>query len=242
MKIPMANAHHATKSGVALLLAMAALLQSSLRAETIGHAFDVQVGVVNGRLTTNKQLYGELFDPQLATGNPGFSGSLPQGLQYGFMVADKLWYHSGIAGTPVSTAPGNPFLRIGADPNFVTVSQTTGPQAGLTLVSSLSGSLHQHTNFELFPQGGTPAPAGVYGLVLRLTSPAFQASDPFVIALTNNPDFTTLTLDGVLYGQQAILAVAVPEPGAGVLAGLGMAAATLGYGARRWRGQWASCN
>lgn len=227
------------------LLAVAALVRGEAIAETIGHAFDVQVSVVDGKLTTNSDLYEGLFDEFFATTDPGFSGAPPTGQQYSFIVPQKLWYHSGIVGDPVSTAPGNPFLMVGEDPNFVTVSQTTGFQPGLTLASSLSGSLHVHLNFELFPQGGSPAPAGVYGLVLQLTSPSFQTSDPFVIALTNlnNGD---LTPEGVIYGEQAIrdaaLAAPVPEPGAGILAGLGMAAVAGSLGLRRLRGRRPSCN
>jgi hypothetical protein len=229
--------------GTAGFLVLASLLQGAARAETIGHAFDVQVSVVNGKLTTNNQLYLQLFDEWLATDNPGFAGALPQGRQYDFMVADKLWYHSGVQGAPVSTAMGSPFLLLGADPNLVTVSQTTGPQAGLTLASNLSGSLHAHVNFELFPQSGTPAPAGVYGLVLRLTSPSYESSDPFVIALANNPDFA-LSLEGVQYGGAAIrdaALVAVPEPGAGTLAVLGTALAAVGCGLRRLKAGRRSC-
>jgi hypothetical protein len=241
----MTTVNRTIKVGMMAWMAMATLFQAAAMAEPIGHLFDVQVSVVNGKLTTNKQLYDGFFDPQLSTGNPGFSGALPQGLQYGFAVADKLWYHSGIVGDPVSTAPGNPFLQVGADPMFVVVSQTTGPQPGLTLASNLSGSLHVHTTFELFPQEFPSAPSGVYGLVLQMTSPSFQSSDPFVIALTNNPDFS-LTLEGVAYGEQAIreaaLVAPVPEPGAGVLAGLGLAAATVGYGVRRRRGRRPLCN
>jgi hypothetical protein len=226
--------------GTAGFLVLAGLLQGAAKAETIGHASDVQVSVVDGKLTTNKQLYLQLFDEWLATDSPGFAGALPQGLQYGLMVADRLWYHSGVEGAPVSTATGNPFLLLGADPNFVTVNQTTGPQAGPMLASSLSGSLHAHVNFELFPQSGPPAPLGVYGLVLRLTSPSFQSSDPFVIALANNPNFA-LSLEGVQYGGAAISAVAVPEPGAGTLAVLGTALAAVGYGMRRLKAGRRSC-
>lgn len=232
-------------AGVVAWVALASLFQAAAMAEPIGHASDIQVSVVNGKLTTNKQLYDGAFDEQFSTDSPGFGGSLPQGLSYGFAVVDKLWYHSGIEGQPVSTAPGNPFLQIGADPMFVVVSQTTGPQAGLTLDANLSGSLHVHTTFELFTQSGSPAPLGVYGLVLQMTSPSFQASDPFVIAFMNNPDFS-LSPEGIAYGEQAIreaaLAAPVPEPAAGILAGLGMGAATIGYGLRRWRGRRPTCN
>lgn len=240
MKNPMPTVNRTTTAVVMALLAMAALFERVAMADPIGHTFDIQVSVVNGKLTTNKQLYDGFFD-QSETTNPGFGGSLQQGLSYGFAVAGKLWYHSGVVGEQVSTAAGNPFIRIGTDTMFVDVSQTTGPQAGLTLVSSLSGSLHEHIPFALFPQDVPAAPLGVYGLVLQMTSPSFQTSDPFVIAFLNNPDFS-LSPEGVTYGEQAILGAAVPEPGAGILAGLGMAAAAMGHGVRRLRGRMRSCN
>ncbi len=230
-------------AAAATILVVACLLSGATRADTIGHAFDVQVSVVNGKLTTNKDLYDGLFDEFLSTTDPGFSGAPPTGQQYAFVVAQKLWYHSGIVGNPVSTAPGNPFLQVGEDPTFVTVSQTSGQQPGLTLASSLSGSLHVHLNFELFPQGASPAPAGVYGLVLQLTSPSFQTSDPFVIALANISG-SELTLEGVEYGSAAIrdaALVAVPEPGASTLAVLGTALVAVGYGMRRLKTGRQSC-
>jgi hypothetical protein len=199
--------------------------------------FDVQIYVAGGKLFTTKSLFDGFFD-QFETINPGFSDApppyptpLPPGLAYGFNVAGKLWYHSGIEGDPVSTAPGNPVIRIGSDTTNVVVSQTSGPQAGLQLASSLSGALHVHLPYTLL---GDQRPIGVYGLLLEITSPSFTTSDPFVVALTNDPDFT-LTLAGVAYGEQAILAAAVvPEPSAlGLLATAAAAAGLAGIWRRR---------
>lgn len=195
---------------------------------------DVQIFVSNGKLTTTKSLYdGFFFD--FETTDPGFANALsrpalPTGEDYGFAVAGKLWYHSGIQGDPVSVAPGNPFIRIGDEFTNLIVSQTSGPQPGLQLASPLSGSLHVHPPYTLL---GEQRPAGVYGLVLQITSPSFTASDPFVVALTNDPGFS-LTETGVRYGEQQIVSAAlVPEPGTGSLAVLGTAVATVGFGLRR---------
>jgi hypothetical protein len=210
-----------------LLVSALSLLGSAAQA---AQEFDVQIFVANGKLFTTKSLFDGFFD-QFETDSPGFSDApdqpaLPTGVAYGFNVAGKLWYHSGIVGDPVSTAPGNPFIRIGSDTTNVVVSQTSGPQAGLQLASSLSGALHVHLPYTLL---GDQRPIGVYGLLLEITSPSFTTSDPFVVALTNDPDFT-LTLAGVAYGEQAIVSAAVvPEPSAlGLLATAAAAAGLVG--------------
>jgi hypothetical protein len=70
--------------------------------------------------------------------------------------------------------------------------------------------------------------------VLQITSPSFQSSDPFLLAIANIAG-GGLTLEGIEYGEQAIFdAVAVPEPSSVVLAGLG-AAGALAAGWRRRR-------
>jgi len=197
--------------------------------------FDVQIRVENGKLLTSKSLYDGFFI-EYETTDPGFatwpSYELPQGETYGFNVASKLWYHSGIVGAPVSTASGNPVIQIGESPNVI-VSQNSGFQSGFSLAANLSGALHVHLPFGLGPVSPVP-PVGVYGLVLQITSPEFTSSDPFVIALTNDPTFATLTPEGVAYGEQAILAAAlVPEPSA--LGLLATAAAVAGLAGIRRR-------
>jgi hypothetical protein len=217
--------------GSPLMLALA-LLSGTAQADP---QFDVQIFVADGKLVTTRTLFDGFFD-QFETDSPGFSNApggpaLPTGVAYGFNVAGKLWYHSGIVGDPVSTASGNPFIRIGDDTTNVVVSQTSGSQAGLQLTSSLVGSLHVHLPYTLF---GDQRPVGVYGLLLEITSPSFTTSDPFVVALTNDPGFT-LTPEGVAYGEQAILSAAVvPEPSAlGLLATAAAAAGLAGIRRRR---------
>jgi hypothetical protein len=209
---------------------------------------DVQVFVSDGKLATSRNLYDGFFD-EYETTDPGFADvpagpPLPLGVAYSFVVAGKLWYHSGIEGQPVTVAPGNPMVRIGDEFTNVIVSQTTGPQPGLLLASSLAEPLHAHPPYSLL---GTERPAGVYGLVLQITSPSFVTSAPFVVALTNDPE-GTLTLEGVRYGEQQIVAAAlVPEPSAVSLLATA-AAAGLAWamrrraGAGRFRGLPYSCN
>lgn len=195
---------------------------------------DIQVSVSAGKLLTDLTKYAGAFDETtFETIDPGFAGSPPQGQQYGVQIAQKLWYHSGIVGDPVTPVPGNVFVRVADATTAIDVSGSSGLQAGLVLTGSLSGSLHGHLDFTLFPNTAPKAAAGVYGLVMQVNSPSFQASDPFLVAFANLAG-GSLTLEGIEYGEDAIYAAAfaaVPEPSSVVLAGLGVA----GWLAAAWR-------
>ena len=199
---------------------------------------DVQIIVVSGTLATTRPLFDGFLE-EFETTDPGFSNDprpgappLPTGVAYSFVVADKLWYHSGIEGQPVTVAPGNPSVRIGDEFTNVVVSQASGPQSGLLLTTSLEGPMHVHLPYTLL---GSERPAGVYGLVLQITSPSFAPSAPFVVALTNDPD-GTLRLAGIRYGEDQIVAAAlVPEPASLGLLATAAAAGLAWGGRRRWQ-------
>lgn len=184
---------------------------------------DIQVDVSSGKLTTNLSKYAGAFNPDtFETHDPGFAGTPPSGQAYGVQVVQKLWYHSGIEGDPVTPVPGGVSVSITGSTTTLIVNGTSGLQSGLGLAENLSGSLHSHLDFKLSP--GT-APTGVYGLVLQVTSPSFQSSDPFLLAIANIKDLNLsdpAVLEGIEYGEQAIFNAAVPEPSSIVLAGLGV--------------------
>ena len=186
-------------------------------------ATDIQVGESSGKLTTNLSKYAGAFDPDtFETKDPGFAGSPPAGQNYGVQVAQQLWYHSGIVGDPVTPVPGGVSVSITDDITTLIVNGTSGLQSGLGLAENLSGSLHAHLDFLLSPN---TAPTGVYGLVLQVTSPSFQSSDPFLLAIANIKGLNLsdpAVLEGIEYGEQAIFNAAVPEPSSIVLAGLGV--------------------
>lgn len=189
---------------------------------------DIQVGVSSGKLTTNLSKYGSAFDPStFETDEPGFFGNPPLGSTYGVQVAQKLWYHSGIEGDPVTPVANGVSISIFDGTNTRIVTGTSGVQTGLILAEDLAESLHGHLDFSLSP--GT-ALDGVYGLVLQVTSPSFQSSDPFLLAIANIAG-GELTLAGIEYGEEAIFNAAVPEPSSVALAGLGVA----GLAIRAWR-------
>lgn len=207
-----------------IVLGIMALALTASRAQ--GDAVtDIQVSVLNGKLMTNLSKYASAFDEiSFTTPDPGFAGSPPVGEQYGAQISQKLWYHSGIEGDPVTPVPANAFVRVSDGTTSLDITGTSGVQSGLILTGSLSGSLHDHLVFSLFPNTAPTAPAGVYGLVLQVTSPAFQTSDQFLITIASLAG-GSLTLEGIEFGEDAIFNAAVPEPSSLALAGLGVAGA-----------------
>lgn len=192
-------------------------------------ATDIQVFLSGGKLMTGLTKYAGAFDEAtFETHDPGFAGStLPQGVQYGVQVSQKLWYHSGVVDDPVTPVRGDVFVTISDASSFLlTVTGSSGLQAGLVLTGSLTGSLHSHLDFMLSPTSGPAAPAGVYGLVLQINSPAYQTSDQFLLAVANLAG-GSLTLDGIEYGEQAIFNAAVPEPSSVALAAIGAGLAAI---------------
>lgn len=176
-----------------------------------GHPFDVHPAVSDGRLTTNQSVYADAFDEvdgAIFTENPGFetgTGALAAGDQLGFALVDKLWYWNGEA---LADPPPDTAVSISRGPQAVTVDALSAPQPGFTLATAgESGFIHVHPSYTL--ESSEPA-AGVYGLVLELTSPQYKPSDPFVIALGWFGD--SLTLEQYNAGVAAIGAAALLPP------------------------------
>jgi len=168
------------------LLALTVVSSGSLASSAVaqGHAADVHPSIVEGKLTTNHSVYADAFDDVngfLFTENPGFEtgdGALQDGDQLGFAVVDRLWFWNGetLAEPPVDTA-----VSISRGPLSVTVDGASEPQPGFTLATAAgAGFIHVHPSYTLET---SEAVAGVYGLVLQLTAPQYEASDPFVVAL-----------------------------------------------------------
>jgi hypothetical protein len=198
----------------AVLFAFAALvlaIASPRSMQAQGHASDVHPSVVAGRLTTDSSVYADAFDELggfLFTENPGFeagSGVLAPGDQLGFALVGRLWYWDGAA---LADPPPDTAVSISRGPQTVTVDTLSGPQPGFTLATAgASGFIHVHPSYTL--ESPEPA-AGVYGLVLELTSPQYEPSDPFVIALGWFGE--SLTLEQYNAGVAAIEAAALLPP------------------------------
>lgn len=172
------------------------------------HLGDVQISAVDNQLVTSDEngvarVYLNEFDDFsgiLFTDDPGFesqAGSLPGGASIGFNVTQSLWYWDG---EQLAPPPESASIRISlgpAPPVFVTGG--SGPQNGFTFATaSATGTIHTHLNYTLAPRDTA---LGVYGMVLRLTSPPLEASDPFLIAF----NYGLADLDQVFDGVAAIL-------------------------------------
>jgi len=186
---------------------VAALLIGAVTAQA-QHLGDVQISAVDHQLVTNDEngvarVYLNEFDDFsgiLFTDDPGFEsqmGSLPGGAPIGFNVTQSLWYWDG---KQLAPPPESAFIKIGfgpAPPVFVTGE--SGAQAGFTFAtSSSSGAIHTHLSYTLAPNDTA---FGVYGVVLQLTSPQLEASDPFLIAF----NYGLTDLDQIFDGVDAIL-------------------------------------
>jgi hypothetical protein len=196
---------------ILLALLLTCVDRAAPTARAKGHAADVHPSIVEGKLATNLSVYSDAFDEAggfLFTENPGFQtadGVLQAGDQLGFAVVDRLWFWNGeeLAEPPAETA-----VSISRGPLSVTIDAASEPQPGFTLATSAgAGFIHVHPSYTLET---AEALAGVYGLVLQLTSPQYEASEPFVIALGYFGN--SLTAEQYNSGVQAIGLAALQPP------------------------------
>jgi hypothetical protein len=196
-----------------ILLALIAVLigSSASSAQAQGHAADVHPTIVEGKLTTDRSVYADAFDDFggfLFTENPGYQtadGVLQVGDQLGFAVVDRLWFWNGEA---LAEPPEESAVSISRGPLSVTIDGASEPQPGFTLATSAgAGFIHVHPTYTLET---AEAVAGVYGLVLQLTAPQYEASDPFVVALGYFGG--SLTADQYNAGVEAIGLAALQPP------------------------------
>ncbi len=168
-----------------LTIALTIALVASAAAQHLG---DIEIHLDGGRLVTENpggvdRVYVNEFDDLggvLFTDEPGFesdTNALPAGATIGFNVLDALWYWDGAA---LAEAPTPAILQFALDDNTVNVTAASDFQAGFAIATaSSSGTMHTHPSYSLAP---SDAPAGVYGIVLELTSPGWEPSLPFLIA------------------------------------------------------------
>ncbi len=153
------------------------------------HLGDVEIVLDGNRLSTrnesgNNRIYVNEFDNlagTLFTDDPGFesqSGSLPGGISIGFNVTQSLWYWDGERLAP---PPLDASIKITLGPvSPVFVTGTSDPQPGFHFATtSASGTIHTHLSYTLSPGN---AAFGMYGIVLELTSPSYEESEPCLLA------------------------------------------------------------
>lgn len=186
----------------------------------LGHGTPIDVSVVDGKLTTDASVYAETFNllggVLITTSLPGIgvsttSNGLSAGDDLGLDVVHKLLYWNGS-----EIAPATASLTIenhDGDQSYV-VTDATGLQEGLYW-GTYSGSTgwHRHGDYFLNPLS---APAGAYGVVVQLTSPDHEASDPFLIAFNWG-----LSSGAFQEGIAAFQTVLVPEPSTFALLAVG---------------------
>jgi hypothetical protein len=189
-----------------LLLATIAICGFAANAHA-QHLGDVEIALVGNRLMTfdedgEARVYINEFDNfggELFTDEPGFeshTGELPGGARIAFNVTQSLWYWDGVA----LLAPAEDVsieIALGQQ-NSLLVNADSGAQAGFTVATtSALGEMHTHLNYTLAPPN---AAFGVYGVVLQLTSPEFEASPPFLLAFNHG----LTELDQILAGVDSI--------------------------------------
>jgi hypothetical protein len=113
-----------------------------------------------------------------------------------------LW-HWNAAADDVTIAANDPMLELvsvrGFVPSVPLVQQTAPIPTTLKLANILDTDLGEHRHTVLYKlDDSPPADIGVYGFFARLKSPAYQPSEPFLIALNSGLD------DAILYQQGAL--------------------------------------
>lgn len=190
------------------------------------HLGDIELAVEGDRLVTENhggddRIFVNEFDDLggvLFTDDPGFeadTGALPADAEISFHVVQHLWYWDG----DQPHAPASASLSIsGATSHRVDVTGASGAQAGFHIATaSSSGTIHAHLEYTLAP---FDVSTGVYGVILEVTSPGLQSSEPFLIAFNHGLD----ELDRIDAGVDAI------AESAGILAAPGVEGDTDGDG------------
>ena len=153
--------------------------------------------------------------PGIGVANPG--NGVPDGASIGLNILEPLWYAdaTGVTAPPpgVEIVVHAPTIdqfeneHISPIPSY-SVTESTGYQSGMTwgtYVNSPPG-WDAHGVFELADPSD---PAGIYALVVQVTSPGFAPSDPILIPMEYDP-FATFELEDVEAAIDALRAQVTP--------------------------------
>lgn len=187
-----------------------------------GQHSDIEVVIENGALAIESGEAGLLFEAEFAQppdpfayfGEAGFvidDGLATPGYEVGFEVLSSLFYSDGTA-----IVHSNDQIEISLGPASAIVDSTTGMADGFIFGTvDDEGGLHQDLEFALQTSdgGGSHMPggaSGVYGLHLKLTSPQFLSSEPFLIAFNNG--LSEDLFETIAFELAEVAGVPVPEP------------------------------
>lgn len=167
------------------------------------------------RLVATPSVSTDLFEDFFGTwfqDDPGVnatSGTLAPGDQIGWNAVDHLLFTDGGA---VSAPPGGEEIEIAKLGQFAFVGGDEEFTAGyLFAEAGALGGIHEHFGYTLLPGETDPTP-GAYGLLLELTSPRYESSEPLLIVLGHlGGDFTEL--DQLVAARDALTAYAFPIEG-----------------------------
>lgn len=217
---------------VVLLVSLIVVASATSKANAQAHANDIQLLLINSRLTTTGGTYagslnGRVFEgsfPRASgqTGDPGFGSAaefLASGEKIRFDFVREVLYWNG---TALTQSPRSVTATTLAGLSSTLSPTDFGGKAGVEIGGGdvLTGAFHHHLNFSF---GGSNAPNGVYGLIMTLGAAgtaSFGTSEPFLIAFHRGSSGLNPAA-----GVDAMAAlVAVPEPSTLVLAVAGIVA------------------
>jgi len=184
------------------------------------HGDPIIVTAQAGKLFTNGNIFRTEFEqlgPLTYTDVPGYEMlGFQTGDEVSFEVVDHLWHWNAVEGVVAAPSelelriegksPPFPFAAVRHNPAHIDGENQFAPGFRFETIDGGS-SQHQHLLAYLFEID--QAPAGGYGIVLRVTSPSYETSPPFMIAFNQQLDALTF---GDAVAELAVAAFTEPTP------------------------------
>lgn len=189
--------------------------------DCLGHGTPIIVDQVGGQLTTDQPLYFQLdaelgfspLDAPSSTIAPGYEVRGAHGLVstnlITFNVDSRLWFSDGGAATPASSESLEVVSTFSTQ-GVVVTGQSPAHQAG-GLLRAEGTFLNQHAHYLSYELTPNNQLTGAYGVLLELTTPGYQPSDPFLIVFNRGLDAAD-PVNGPLARAVSSLRAATLEP------------------------------